>query len=170
MTEIKPQIQNRQPFKQETGMLEKRWITAKTNPNKVPSYRNSIVEFTYNNVLKLAKRLYSQLESTSERTVFEKDHRYDSSENSLAMHTLLTPNFYWHLECSFDYLYRIEYDFHKCPFEEQFTEQIHIREHYMPGSTKHWHTRPDCKGFFNRVVQVQDAQYIHVLPHNAISF
>lgn len=150
--------------------MEKRWVTALTNPYKDSLYHlNSIIELTYHDILKSAKTLYSQLESTSERTVFEKDCKNNSSESSLAMHTFLTSSCYLHLECSFDYLYRIQYDFYNCPFENEIMRLIELREHYTPGSCKHLQTKPNCKEFFNRVITVQDAQFIQVLPHIAIN-
>ncbi len=175
MTEINPQNQNLLPFKKETETIEirrldKRWVTALSNPYKAsPKHRNSLVELTYHELLKSAKSLYSQLQSTSERTVFEKDYRYDNSESSLAMHSFLTSSCYLHLECSFDYLYRIQYDFHDCPFEKELMEQIDLREHYNHGSCKQWQTKPNCKEFFERVIKVQDVKFIRVLPHIVIN-
>ena len=175
MTEIKSQIQNHLPFKKEAERLniprlEKRWVLAHSNPYKDSSYhQNSIIEVTYHDILKSAKSLYSQLHGTLQRTVFEKDYKNDSSESSLAMHTFLTSSCYLHLECSFDYLYRIRFDFYNCPFENELMEKIELRDHYTPGSSKHWETKPNCKEFFQRVVRVQDAQFIQVLPHIAIN-
>lgn len=171
MTEIKSQIQNLLPFKKETERLkEKRCVLSTSNPYKDSSHhRNSIIELTYHEILKSAKSLYSQLESTSERTVFEKDYRCDNSESSLAMHTFLTSSCYFHLECSYDYLYRIRYDFYNCPFENELMEQIELRDQYTPGSCKHWQTKPNCNEFFQRVVEVQDAKFFQVLPHIAIN-
>lgn len=170
MTEIKYNIQNLLPFKREGRVLTKRWTEARQNPYKAsPKHGNSLVELTYHEIVKLAKSLCSQLESTSERTAFEKDYRNDNSESSLAMHSFLTRSCYLHLECSFDYLYRIQYDFYNCPFEKELMEQIELREHYTPGSFKHWQTKPNCKEFFDRVIKIQEAKFIHVLPHIAIN-
>lgn len=175
MTEHKTDIHNRPPFKKETETieirrLEKRWVIALTNPYKdSPKHRNSLVELTYLEIIKSAKSLYSQLNGTSERTAFEKDYKNDSSESSLAMQTFLTRSCYLHLECSFDYLYRIRYDFYNCPFEKEIMEQIELREHYTPGSSKHWETKPNCKEFFDRVFRVQDAKSFQALPHNSIN-
>jgi hypothetical protein len=171
MTEIKSDIQNHFPFKKETKrLMEKRWVTALTNPYKDSSHhQNSIIELTYHEILKSAKSLYSQLQATSKRTVYEKDCKNNNSESSLAMHSFLTSSCYLHLECSFDYLYRIRYDFYNCPFEKEIIQLINLREHYTPGSFKHWETKPNCKEFFERVIQVQDAQFIKVLPHIEIN-
>ena len=167
MTEIKSQNQNRLPFKKETErLMEKRWVTALTNPYKDSSHhQNSIIELTYHDILKSAKSLYSQLHGTLQRTAIEKDYKNNSSESSLAMHTFLASSCYLHLECRFDYLYRIRYDFYNCPFEKEIIQLINLREHYTPGSSKHWETKPNCKEFFQRVLQVQEAKYFQVLPH-----
>lgn len=174
MTEIKSTIQHLSPFKKETERLnthrlEKRWITALSNPYKDSShYQNSIIELTYHEILKLAKTLYSQLQSTSERTVFEKNCKNDNSESCLAMHTFLTSSCYLHLECSFDFKYRILYDFFNCPFEKEIMKQIQLRKDYSPGSCKHRQTKPNCEEFFNRVIKVQDAQFIQVLNNQEV--
>lgn len=122
----------------------------------------------HHDILKSAKSLYSQLENTSKRTVYEKDCKNNNSESSLAMNTFLTSSCYLHLECSFDYLYRIRYDFYNCPFEKELMEKIELREHFTPGSCKHWETKPNCKEFFDRVIKVQDAQFIQVLNHQNV--
>ena len=171
MTEIKTQNQNRLPFKKETKrLMEKRWVTALTNPYKDSSHhQNSIIELAYHDILKSAKSLYSQLNGTLQRISFEKDCKNNNGESSLAMHTFLTSSCYLHLECSFDYLYRIRYDFYNCPFEKELIEKIELREYFTPGSCQRWETKPNCKEFFNRVIQVQDKQSIQVLRHIAIN-
>lgn len=173
MTEIKSTVQHLLPFKKETERLnthrqEKRWVIALCNPYKDSShYQNSIIELTYHEILKLAKTLYSQLQSTSERTVYEKNHKIDNSESCLAMHTFLTSSCYLHLECSFDFKYRIQYDFFNCPFEKELMQQIQLREDYSPGSCKHWQLKPNCEEFFNRVIQVQEKEHIYLLIENS---
>ena len=163
MTEINSKIQNLMPLKKEKR-LGKRWIISLANPYKdSANCQNAIIELTYHEIVKLAKTLYSRLQSTSERTAFEKNYKNDNSESSLAMHSFLTSSCYLHLECSFDYRYRIQYDFYNCPFEKELMDQIQLREQNTPGSCKHWQTKPNCKEFFNRVIRVQNAQFIQVL-------
>jgi len=168
MTEIKSTIQHLAPFKKEIRKIEKRWVIALSNPYKDSShYQNSIIEFTYHEILKLAKTLYSQLQSTSERTLYEKNFKNDNSESCLAMHTFLTSSCYLHLECSFDFKYRIQYDFFNCPFEKELMQQIQLREDYSPGYCKHKQLKPNCEEFFNRVIKVQDKEHIYLLIENS---
>ena len=169
MTEIKSQIQNLLPFKKETTRrIQKRWVLALSNPYKDSShYQNSIIELTYHEILKVTKGLYSQLQSDSKRTVFEKNCKNDNRDGILSMHTFLTSSCYLHLECSFDFKYRIQYDFFNCPFENELMMLIQLREDYSPGSCKHWQTKPNCEEFFNRVIQVQDKEHIYLLIENS---
>jgi hypothetical protein len=169
MPEIRSTIQNHLPFKREGKVIEKIWRVSLLNPLKSDiKHRNPMVELTYNKVLHLAKRLYSSLD-VSKRKVFERDYRHDNTESSLAMHTFITPNFYWHLECGLDYHYRIEYDFYNCQFEEELMKHVHRRELVTPGSCKQRQLKANCEEYFNRVIHIQDAHYTQVLPYIVIN-
>lgn len=159
-----------EPYKNVNRWNIKQWIRGKSRMRQsIIHEKNADVESTYKKVLELAKQLYSSLPDPSERTVFEKDDRRDCSENPYSMHTFINSSFYWYLECNMVFNYRIEYDLHNCPFQEQFMELIESQNKYNPGSCIHWHQKPNCKEFFQRVIKVQDAQFIYVLPHIAIN-
>lgn len=144
--------------------MEKRWITA-SNTKAAKGYwvQNGVVELFYDQILDLAKSLYSTLPDKYSRTVFEKDYRNDNTENSFAMHTFITPSFYWYLECHFAYYYHVEYDFHNCPFEEELRTNFERKFHYANGKCNQRKLKPNCEEFYKQVLKVQDAQYITIL-------
>lgn len=97
----------------------KRWKEARTVSNARNKDINFMVELYYKEILDLAKKLICTLPDTYSRTVYEKDEREDNSESFLAMHTFISPSFYWHLECDLAYFYRAEFDFHNCPLKQR---------------------------------------------------
>ena len=142
--------------------LKKRWKTALIKQKGMNKDINKLVEAYYKDVLAFVKPLISTLPDTYSRTVFERDYREDSSENSFAMHSFITPSFFWYLECDYAYRYRVEYDFHNCPFEEQIRNKL-SGMYTLLERTEQRHLQPNCEEFLKRVFKVQDEKYRLVL-------
>ncbi|HEY0770285.1 MAG TPA: hypothetical protein VGD31_08110 [Sphingobacteriaceae bacterium] len=139
--------------------LRKRWLVGKKD-HKV---ENQLVEHCYNDVLNEAKALFTALPDESSKTVFEKNYRYDNSENSFAMHSFITSSFYWYLECHFAYYYHVEFDFYNCPFEEQLRTSFERKFAYTNNRCSQRHLEPNCEEYWKRVLEIQDKKYMHVL-------
>lgn len=141
--------------------LAKRWYIASTMRNQTTmKHRNGTVEWYYETILKIAKKRCAELPDEYSRTVFERDYRYDDSAGCMAMHSFITPHFYWQLECDFAYFYQLEYNFYNCPFEEDVRRIFNGMRSVTPQQR---HLKPDGDAYFRRVLAVQDKQYIHIL-------
>src|SRR5687768_1508807 len=130
----------------------KKWVIERSIKNH-PSRRdrNDSLEFTYNLILKAAKRFIAKLPDEASRKVFERDYKHDSSESLVAMHSFLSPNIYWSLDCDYLYEYQIEYSFYNCSFEAEIQEliwkEIYYTKNCNPKSMNH-------KEFYNGVLKV----------------
>lgn len=103
-----------------------------------------------------------------DRTVFERDYRYDVSENFMTMYAFITSSLYFKLECMMDYSYRIEYDLYNCPFEQEIMEWINNRNCYIKDCCRQFKIKPNYKEFFQKVIQVQEEKSVTILPYKAI--
>ena len=86
---------------------------------------------------------------------------HDKSESATSMQSFITPNFYWHLHCSYLYHYEVEFAFNDCEFE------AYIKAMLIPYPLDRQATErkllPDFNTFFETVLQVQDKCYLHSL-------
>jgi hypothetical protein len=161
MKEIKtnnhPIINTHYPLAKE-NQFSKRWHIAQSLQNR-PQQRlqNDAVEFDYHRILDVVKRLYLK----HGEVYFDRDYKHDKTENCLAMHSFMTPTFYWYLECDFCYDFRVEYDFCNCPFESSILAML--KPYPMDRASKRIQLKPDFNTYYNGVVKVQDAKYIHSL-------
>lgn len=141
--------------------LAKRWKVLSLMPNQGNlKDRNGTVEWYYETILQIAKKCSAELPDEYSKTVFERDYRHDHSAGCMIMHSFITPNFYWELECDFAYFYQLEYNFYNCPFEEEVRRIFKGMRSVTP---KHRPLKPDADAYFRRVIAVQDKQYIHLL-------
>jgi hypothetical protein len=148
--------------------LGKRWKAAALKYKRgYTNDQNSLTEHVYHQILDLYKTLYSRLPEALTNTVFEKNYKEDNTENAFTMHSFLTPNFYWSLECSFDYIYRINYDFCNCPFEQEVMQMIERNEPYLPIAFVKSPQKPNCIEFYKRVLAVQEPEHIYLLTENS---
>lgn len=159
------------PYKKVTDQsqpMAKRWKLAQLKYKRgYTSDLNYGTEDIYHQILTLAKTLYSQLPEALTNPVFLKDYKEDNTENALMMHCFITHNFYWELECSFAYFYRINYDFHNCPFEQEIMDAINRNEPYLPNCFVRTPKKPNCQELHRRVLQVQDKEHIYLLIENS---
>jgi len=110
-------IETHFPFRRKPG---KRYLIAQTrgtNPAQVQ--RNECVEFSYHEVLNLVKTHHLK----PGEVYYEKDLKNDKSQY-LAMHSFVTPTFYWRLDCAAYYDFEIEFAFHECPFEDEIRKMF----------------------------------------------
>ncbi len=159
------------PYKKVTDQghgLSKRWKLAESKYKRgYTSDLNYGTEHLYHQILTFAKTLYSQLPEALTNPIFEKDDKEDGTENAFRMHCFITHNFYWELECSFAYFYRINYDFYNCPFEEEIMNAINRNEPYLPNCFVRTPQKPNCLKLHRRVLHVQDQEHIYLLTENS---
>jgi hypothetical protein len=170
--ELKATTENILPFKKDAEKanrkgLGKRWKTALTlSPGCVERDKNYAVESMYNQILKLAKTLHFASKDRWSDSVFERCYKEDNSENCFALHSFLTPTFYWYLECDFAYFYKINYSFNNCPYEEELMFRISRWLDYIPNRIECVKLKPSHSEFYKKVLTVQDQQYIILLNEN----
>lgn len=159
------------PFKKvadQGNSMAKRWKLAQLKYKRgYTSDLNYMTEHVYHQILTLAKTLYSQLPEAQTNPVFIRDVKEDNTENAFAMNYFITYNFYWELECSFAYFYRINYDFYNCPFEQEIMNAIERNEPYLPNCFVRTPQKPNCLELYRRVLQVQDKEHIYLLTENS---
>ena len=134
--------------------MSKTWITAKRRSNHAAQQAtNNTVEVFYKSILTNAKKMMSQSAS-----VFERDYRYDKTENAFAMHAFMSSTFYFCLECDVHYNYNVEYAFCRCPYEAELRAML-TDYPFKLRSTEVTLT-PDFNTFYQRVLSFQDNQFI----------
>jgi len=73
----------------------------------------------------------------------------------------LSRTVYLYIECSFDYLYRIEFAFHNCPCEAEVRELF--AAYVFNGRTKEAKLKPSFSEFYHNVLAIQDSKHIYTL-------
>ena len=150
-----PIIKTHYPVKERPPM--KRWVIAMTNSShKQKKDCNKCVEAAYMRIVDAVKKLYL----TPGTVYFEKDYRQDR-QSAMAMHTLLTPDFYIHLQCSFFYDYEVEYAFGNCSYE-QIMRQL-LKVYPLDSAARQFEPQDSFNTFYNTVLSIQDASHIHTL-------
>jgi len=135
--------------------MKKRWGYAQTRSLHEPQKAlNRTVEGKYHNLLTKVK----QLLAGQPFPIFERDYRYDDSEDALALHAFISYSFYWYLECSYCYDYRISYAFNNCLFEAEV--RALLRFHPFDLRATEVQLKPDFINFYKNVLKVQDRKYI----------
>ena len=134
----------------------KRWVIAASRGNwKQQRLINEALEIAYHSIIDTVKRLYL----TDGEIYYDRDYKHDKMENCLAMHSFITSTFYIYLECDFCYDYKMEYDFHNCPFEAEVLEML--KQFPMNHAAKRIHLVPDYTAFYEKVLQIQDSKFIY---------
>jgi len=146
-----PIIDTHFPIRRKPG---KRWRIAQTrgtNPAQVR--QNECVEVSYNEVIKLVKAHHLQ----SGDVYFEKDSKHDFSQ-FLAMHSFITPSFYWRLDCAAYYDFEIEFAFNNCSFEAEIRKLF--RAFPLDRQAKEIQLKPNFTIFYKGVLTAQPATLI----------
>lgn len=134
----------------------KRWIAAQTKgPFKQQLMHNNNVEAAYHRVIAIAKTAISGLSIT----YYEKDMKKDKSEGLYGMHSFITSNFYWWLECDLCCHYQIRYAFNNCPYEVEIRKLM--RAYPLDRVTTPKQFQFDFTTFYENVLRIQDNQFIH---------
>ena len=121
---------------------------------------NLAINDTYHLLIELVKELYSTLPNESDRIIVEMN-RAEEPLNPICMYTFLTPHFYFYLECSIVFQYRVEYQFDQCPFEKEIMHRLKttILRDYSTEIMK----MPDYPHFFAEVLKHQPEKFKRVL-------
>lgn len=121
---------------------------------------NLAIHDTYHLLIELVKELYATLPNESDRIIVEMN-RAEEPLNPICMYTFLTPHFYFYLECSIVYQYRVEYQFDNCPFEQEIMHRLKttILRNYSTEIMK----MPNYREFFNEVLRVQPERFKRIL-------
>jgi len=129
---------------------------ASVNQKKI----NLAINDTYHFLIELVKELYSTLPNESDRIIVELN-RAQEPLNPICMYTFLTPHFYFYLECSIVFQYRVEYQFDQCPFEQEIMHRLKttILRDYSIEIMK----MPNYREFFNEVLRVQPERFKRIL-------
>lgn len=136
----------------------KRWAIAKSKTyNKPLMMQNSCVEAAYIRIVKAVKNTFM----AAGTTYYEKDSRTDKSDGLMAMHSFITPDFYFHLQCNFEYHYEVEYSFGDCSYEGIIREMLKAYPLDRQAIEKQF--KPDYDTFYKSVMLMLDPQYIHTL-------
>jgi hypothetical protein len=140
--------------------MPKRWVLAKSKYGHTrQQLDNENVEGQFMHLLYKVKQLLK--ESQQQQIVFERDYRNCNAENSFAMHSFISGNFYLYLECDFCYNYQVEYAFNTCLIETDIKKLLDA--YLLRGRVKEVTLRPDFSTFYATVLNVQELRYILTL-------
>jgi len=135
----------------------KRWVTAEKRKNYNEHHiQNLATETAYHRVINLAKTFMQPGE-----TYFERDYKQDHTEGLYGMHCMLTPNFYWRLDCKFTYDYEVTYAFNNCSYETEIRKLM--RAYPLDRAAIEKQLQPDFDAFYSNVLSVQEDKYFHSL-------
>ena len=158
MKEFLP-IKRQEPLTRETR-VPKTYNKARALPECNQRTVNDIIEGTYHIMVNYVKALYANLPNEEDRLIVEMDRSKEPS-NPTSMYTFMTKHFYFMLECSVMLQFRVEYQFHECPFEEQIMKEMStftFRSH----STEVM-KMPNYPEFFAEVLRVQPLKFKQIL-------
>lgn len=143
-----------------TKKVYKNHLRASLNGTTSQKGMNPAIEGMYHAILRQVKELYHTLPNKEDRIVIELNNELDPTD-SHGLFTLITPSFYFYLECDILNNYRIEYLFHFCPFEQQI--QKLIDQFSMRSYSTEVVKQEDYPAFFNRCLSCQPPRFIRQL-------
>ncbi|MDB5004929.1 MAG: hypothetical protein JWQ34_3154 [Mucilaginibacter sp.] len=147
-------IQQHFPLSQSRG--NKRWTVAHQRKKyDQMTTHNEPIEVAYHRIVNVVKSLYM----LPGDVYFERDYKEDRSEGLYGMHALLTPHFYWRLDCAFTYNYEITYAFNNCSYESEIRKLMQAYPLDRAAIEKQF--APDFNTFYNSVLAVQEPIHIH---------
>jgi len=135
--------------------LSKRWkkVSDLSHPNKLKTTNDTIM-IQYYDALKFIK---AECLAPGTR-YFERDYK-DDPNDPFMLHSFVSPQLSFHLECGFDYFMKIEYDFADFPRIDDLLWRVgYVKER---GMLIYKACLPNLPTFFNNVVAYQEPQYIH---------
>ncbi|WP_316814049.1 hypothetical protein [Pedobacter heparinus] len=131
--------------------LPSHYVKAKKRDNPMQSV-NENIEYQYFKVIDKIKQLYAKLPNESDRLIYQKDHTKEKI-SPCAVYTLITPHCFIYLEVDVLLRYRVEYQLHNCPVEQEILLLLKplIANSYATEKARH----PNFTEFFNKVKEVQ---------------
>lgn len=90
---------------------------------------------------------------------FERDYKQDSTDSCLSMHCFLTPNFYIYLECGLDLIYRIDWAFNNCSYEDEVIKLLQLYPINL--RSKQIALQPDHSTYYKRTLDYQGPRYVY---------
>ncbi|MCX2451113.1 hypothetical protein OQX61_07495 [Pedobacter sp. PLR] len=133
---------------------------AKLNSTDSQQSLNPAIENMYHVIVRKIKELYSQLPNKEDKVMIEFNNADDPTD-SHGLFTVMTPTFFFYLECDIKNNYRIEYLFHNCPLETEIMQLIN--KYSMASYSTEVVNQPDYPTFFRNCLQVQPSRFIFQL-------
>lgn len=143
-----------------TKRVYKNVTRAKMNGTTSQKAINPAIAGMFHTIVKKAKELYSTLPNKEDRVIIELNNEQDPTD-SHGLYTLITPSFFFYLECDILSNYRIEYQFDQCPVEAEIQQLIN--QFAMKSFSTEVVKQTDYPKFFRRCLSVQPDRFIHQL-------
>jgi hypothetical protein len=140
--------------------VSKTHIRAMLNSNDSQKDCNSTISGMYHVIVNKVKELYSTLPNAEDRIIILLNNRLDPTDCQ-GLFTLITPTFFFYLECDILNNYRVEYLFHDCPVEAEIQQLIN--QFCMRSYSTEVVKQPDYPMFFRTCLSVQPPRFIHQL-------
>jgi hypothetical protein len=93
--------------------------------------------------------------------VFERDYSTDPGDNIHAIHSFMTPDFYWYLSCDEHYTFIISYAINNALFEDELNNLITSLPQVAP--IQEVLMEPDIATTFKRYKRLQNDKYFTTL-------
>jgi len=170
MTEFNKHSQESNKDQRLLAEMEAMWSSTKTvsknykkmhvNASDTQKKINPVIHDMYHFVVESVKELYSKLPNKEDRVMIELNLKACPLDVS-GLYCVLTPHFYFHLECDVMTNFKIEYQFFQCPFEKEI--QALIDKYSIRSYSTEIVKREDYPSFFERCLQVNPERFIRVL-------
>ena len=138
--------------------IPKRWVEAKRKYGHMQNQRdNETVEGQFMHILYQVK----QLLNGQHLTAFSRNYRRCNAYNAFTMEVFICSSVYLHLECSMDYVYRVDYAFNNCQHEVEVRKLLNV--YVLKSRAREVQLTPSFGQFYQAVLIVQDSKHIILL-------
>lgn len=121
---------------------------------------NPCISYMFQIVVKRVKEMYCKLPNKADRVMIELPLKDSPSEPS-ALYCIITSTSYLYIECDYLNNYKVEYQFHRCPFEEEIQQLINKMA--LRAYSTEIMNQPDYPTFFTNCLRVQPERFITLL-------
>lgn len=121
---------------------------------------NPVIHDMYHFIVDSVKELYSKLPNQEDRVMIELNLK-SCPNDAAGLYCIATNSFFFHLECDVQTNFKIEYQFHQCPFEKEI--QTLINKFCVRSYSTEVMKQPDYPAFFKRCLQVQPERFVRIL-------
>ena len=136
----------------------KKWVIAQSRgTNKQQEVVNFCTENAYHRIVKTVKERY--LSPT--HIYFERDYKTDQSEGLNGMHSFVTPEFYFRLDCHTTYDFEVEFAFNDCPYEAEIRALLAVFP--LDTRAKEKVLQPNFNAIYKWNIENQEACYLYSL-------